>query len=136
MMSGNDYKVIGTINQSFIGLSENNSNKCIAGFWTNMKKAPISVNSEITSSKGTIRIHPNPFTGTTTISYAINIPGEVSIAITDIMGTEVAKLLSDEFMEAGQHSIEFDANELPAGVYFCTLSAGGYTETVKMVVVK
>ncbi|MFC2130963.1 T9SS type A sorting domain-containing protein [Bacteroidota bacterium] len=86
--------------------------------------------------KKRLTVIPNPFTGTTTISYAINSPGEVHIAISDLMGKEVAKPAEDAFMEAGQHSIEFDASELPAGIYFCTLRAGGYTETVKMVVVR
>ena len=83
-----------------------------------------------------LSIIPNPFSGKTTINYILNKSALVSLSITDLMGTVVAKLLDEGFMETGQYCIEFDAGKLQAGVYFCTLRAGGYTETVKMVVVR
>ncbi len=79
---------------------------------------------------------PNPFTGTTTISYTLNSPAEVGVTITNIMGAEVASLIDGEYRSDGRHSVDFEASDLPAGVYFCRFSAGGFSETVKLMITK
>ncbi|MFC2131249.1 T9SS type A sorting domain-containing protein [Bacteroidota bacterium] len=86
--------------------------------------------------RNNLMLIPNPFTGKTNITWVIDKSSRVSLVITNLMGIEVAKIYEDVFIDSGEHSIEFNANELPAGVYFCTLRAGGYTESVKMVVVR
>lgn len=79
--------------------------------------------------------YPNPFNPSTIISYSVAADGKTRLKVYDIMGSEVATLV-DEFKPAGNYEIMFDASGLPSGTYFYTLTANGYTDTKKMVVIK
>ena len=57
------------------------------------------------------------------------------LKVYDIAGREVATLVND-IMPAGKHAVEFNATDLPSGVYFYTLRAEGFEKTMTMVVVK
>jgi len=75
---------------------------------------------------------PNPVTGRAAIDYELAAPGPASVTVSDAGGRTVAELASG-CRPAGRHSVQWDAAALPAGVYYCTLSAGGRTETVPLV---
>ncbi|NJK95918.1 MAG: T9SS type A sorting domain-containing protein [Bacteroidales bacterium] len=78
---------------------------------------------------------PNPFTQSTSIYYSLSSPGKVKITVTDGLGREI-KIVINEFQDPGNYVINFDAQNLPAGLYFCHLSQGNKFETKKMLVVK
>lgn len=78
---------------------------------------------------------PNPFNPTTTISYTIPEAGNVQVAVYNLAGQHVATL-SDAPQQAGSHSLTWDASDLAAGVYFCTISAGSQSQTIKMTLLK
>ncbi len=75
---------------------------------------------------------PNPFSITTTIRYSLpdNLP--VRLAVYDVLGREV-ELLVDEMQEAGVYTVEFKANDLPAGLYMARLEMGFLRFTKKMI---
>jgi hypothetical protein len=79
--------------------------------------------------------YPNPFNPTTTISYQIPKNGLVSLVVYDALGTEVATLVNEEKTQ-GKYSIEFNALNLPSGVYFYTLRAGDFVSTKKLILMK
>ncbi|NWG28382.1 MAG: T9SS type A sorting domain-containing protein [Ignavibacteriaceae bacterium] len=79
--------------------------------------------------------YPNPFNPATTISYSIPKNGLVSIKVYDILGTAVAELVN-EVKEAGNYSVTFNANNLPSGIYFYTLTSGNFTATKKLILLK
>lgn len=79
--------------------------------------------------------YPNPFNPTTTISYSIPKNGLITLRVFDILGTEVAELIN-EFKEAGNFSVTFNAAELPSGIYFCTLTSGNFMDTKKLILLK
>jgi len=68
--------------------------------------------------------YPNPFTQNTRIAFTLDTQSPVALAICDPSGREVAKLLENAFLEAGIHSVEFRANDLPGGMYTVVLRAG------------
>jgi len=74
---------------------------------------------------------PNPFNPTTTISYSIPEQSDIRIEVYNIIGQRVATLL-DGNKQAGNHSIVWQADNHPSGVYFARLEAGGRSETVKI----
>ena len=79
--------------------------------------------------------YPNPFNRTTEISYELGQAQDVSIEITDMTGRKVMKI--DEGRQpAGVHTYTLNAQDLEAGIYFYTLTAGQYTETKRMIVSK
>lgn len=79
--------------------------------------------------------YPNPFNPTTTISYQLPAVSQVVLKIYDVLGREV-KTLVDEREDAGSHSIAFNADGFPSGVYFYRLQSGKYTRIMKMMVLR
>jgi hypothetical protein len=79
--------------------------------------------------------YPNPFNPTTTISYQIPKNGFVSLVVYNALGREV-KTLVNEAKTQGIHSVEFNASNLPSGVYIYTLKAGEYVASRKLMLVK
>ncbi len=79
--------------------------------------------------------YPNPFNPSTTIHYSIKETGLVKVKVYDILGDEVAVLVN-ETKESGYHSVEFNASDLPSGVYIYTLQANGYSDSKKMLLIK
>jgi len=79
--------------------------------------------------------YPNPFNPTTKIGYGIKEKSKVKVTVLNSIGEEVALLVNEE-KEPGFHSLEFNAVNLPSGVYFYQLKAGSFVETKKMVLMK
>jgi len=79
--------------------------------------------------------YPNPFNPTTTIRYQIPTAEVVSLKVYDVLGKEVATLVSGR-QEAGNYAVPFNASGLSSGMYFYRLQAGSFVETKKMMLVK
>ncbi len=79
--------------------------------------------------------YPNPFNPSTTIQYSIPEGGNVKLKVYNSLGEEVAKLV-DDFEEAGTYKINFDAQNVPSGIYFYKLSANNFSSIKKMVLLK
>ena len=89
--------------------------------------------------------YPNPFNPTTKIQYTIPPAGNpllggargglITLKVYDILGNEVATLVNEE-KTAGEYEVEFNAYGLPSGIYFYRLTAGEFTETKKLVLMK
>jgi hypothetical protein len=78
---------------------------------------------------------PNPFSGSTTISFTLPHAEHVMLSVYDTHGGLV-KTLKDEEMEAGSHSVMFDASGLSSGTYIYRLVAGGFNEAKTMTLEK
>lgn len=78
---------------------------------------------------------PNPFNPSTNIIYYLPKASSVSLAVYDIKGSLI-RLLVKKQQNAGIHTVEFQAANLPGGVYFYTLATGDKTETKKMILIK
>jgi hypothetical protein len=79
--------------------------------------------------------YPNPFNPTTTIDFSLAVAGKVEIAVFNALGQKVATVLNTA-KAAGDHSVVFDAAELPSGAYFYRLTAGSQTTVRKMMLIK
>jgi predicted GH43/DUF377 family glycosyl hydrolase len=79
--------------------------------------------------------YPNPFNPATTIEFDLPKTTEVSLKVFNILGEEVATLVSDR-LSAGSYSYEWNASNLASGVYLYRLQAGDYVETRKMVLMR
>ena len=78
---------------------------------------------------------PNPFNGTSSISYELGVSGNVTFEVRDISGKQV--LLRNEGKQApGAYKIQLDGSELNAGVYFYTLTVDNKRLQKKMVVLE
>ena len=97
----------------------------------------VSVKSEQFPPKGfsLLQNYPNPFNPSTTISFEIPEGSFVTIKVYDILGNEIATLVNEE-KPLGSYEAEFNANNLPSGIYFYTLSTGNFLSTKKMILLK
>lgn len=79
--------------------------------------------------------HPNPFNPSTDIRYSLDASGFISLRVYDLLGREVATLVN-EVRPAGVHSVIWDARAVPSGTYFYRITAGGVTQTRRMVLLR
>ena len=79
--------------------------------------------------------YPNPFNPSTKISWQSPIAGHQTLKVYDVLGNEVA-ILIDEYRNAGSYDVDFNASEIPSGVYFYQLKSGSFVQTRKMLVLK
>ena len=79
--------------------------------------------------------YPNPFNPVTTIKFSLPEKSNVSLTVYNLLGESIKELFAGE-LEAGYHKINFDASELPSGVYMYTLKAGSFNSSNKMILLK
>lgn len=79
--------------------------------------------------------YPNPFNPVTKIKYSISQHGHVSIIVYDILGKGVLTLI-DQYNNAGDYEIEFNAGNLPSGVYFYKMKCYDYSKTRQLLLLK
>ena len=79
--------------------------------------------------------YPNPFNATTSISYQLGVDGHVKLEVYSTLGRKVATLI-DSKQQAGYRSVAWDASQVSSGLYFYKLTAGDFTETKRMILVK
>lgn len=80
--------------------------------------------------------YPNPFNPSTTLSFTIQDPATVNLKVYNTFGQEVATLLSSSAMDAGLHTVSFNGEQLPSGVYMAVLEANGTLQQQKFVLNK
>ncbi len=78
---------------------------------------------------------PNPFNPATTISYSLKAAGLTRLTVFDMTGRQIAALI-DRRQNPGKYSIVYNAENLPAGLYFFRLESGNFSDVKKMLLVK
>jgi hypothetical protein len=78
---------------------------------------------------------PNPFNGTTTISFYVPTNENVTIAVYNMLGEYVAEVTND-ILNAGKHEVVFNSDNLSQGTYFIRMTTEGFTATKNMNIVK
>lgn len=110
----------------------------------------VTQNEETPAAFELAQNYPNPFNPTTSIRFQVPDAADVTLAVYDRLGREVA-IIVDGRMDAGSHEARFDATGLASGVYLYKLQAratgspagpnavsgsGSFVQTRKMIVVK
>ncbi len=85
--------------------------------------------------------YPNPFNPETNISFYLPVDKKVSLIIYDIAGREVIRLIDEQELPKGKHTVVWDGRDkygrlVASGTYFYTLKFGNFTKTKKMMFVK
>jgi hypothetical protein len=79
--------------------------------------------------------YPNPFNPSTTIQYALPSVASVRLSIYNLLGKEVVTLV-DGTLNAGIHSVAWDASSYPSGIYYYRLQTEKFSETRKLMLIK
>lgn len=96
---------------------------------------PASVEDKISVRKNSLRNYPNPFSQSTTIVYELKQATDVRLDVYNITGQKVREVVS-EFQHAGSYEVNFNAGNLPDGVYFYKLDTGSAISVGNMVLKK
>ncbi len=91
--------------------------------------SPLPVTMELSQN------YPNPFNPATTIDYQIPQQGFVSLKVYDVLGREVAVLVTEE-KSAGRYTVNFVAPDLASGIYLYQLRVNDYVSSKKMLLLK
>jgi photosystem II stability/assembly factor-like uncharacterized protein len=79
--------------------------------------------------------YPNPFNPVTNVEFGIPFQGIVTLKVFDMLGKEIATLINSS-LNPGQYEIQFNGSNYASGVYFYRLTAGEFTDTKRMMLVK
>jgi hypothetical protein len=79
--------------------------------------------------------YPNPFNPMTMIRYGLPSRSHVTLTVFNTLGQQVSVLQNGE-QDTGYHDVQFNAAELPSGVYYYRLQAGNYTEAKKLLLIR
>jgi hypothetical protein len=80
--------------------------------------------------------YPNPFNPSTVIRFGITEATSVDLRVYDVLGREVAVLVSNQNLEAGSYTANFNAEGLSSGIYVYRITAGNNTTSMKMQLLK
>jgi len=76
--------------------------------------------------------YPNPFKNSTIIDFFLPVSGKAYIKIMNQSG-KLIQTLVNERLPQGNHQVNWSPENLPAGLYYCRLQAGGYSQIRKMI---
>jgi uncharacterized lipoprotein YddW (UPF0748 family) len=79
--------------------------------------------------------YPNPFNPETVIVFEIPTTELVHLRLYDLLGREVIEIFRGN-LTPGKHRVLFNASDIPSGVYIYTLSAGSFSTSRKMLVIR
>jgi len=79
--------------------------------------------------------YPNPFNPAANINFTVPVECDVTIEIYNIQGRKVTSLLSSS-IQAGPHSLTWDANTHTSGLYFVKMSSNEFTQFQKIMLLK
>ncbi len=79
--------------------------------------------------------YPNPFNPSTVINFSILEKGNVKLTVYNILGSKIRTLINKE-LNSGSYKIQFDASDLPTGMYIYELSTNKFTQSRKMLLIK
>lgn len=98
---------------------------------------PTSVDSDdlLVRSFGLAQNYPNPFNPSTVISYTMSEQTHTRLEVFNLVGQSVAILVNEQ-MPQGTHSVSFNADNLPSGVYMYRLTASSFSDTKKLTLIK
>jgi hypothetical protein len=94
-----------------------------------------TTSNEIPSVYSLQQNYPNPFNPSTQIRFGIPEASNVKIEIFNVTGEAVA-ILVDGFRSEGFYEVNFNASNLPSGMYLYRISAGAFVQTKKMILMK
>jgi hypothetical protein len=110
------------------------------GAWESVRGDPLTglesqPSAEIPKAYALHQNHPNPFNPSTAIEFALPKASFVTLKIYDLLGKEVATLVSEK-LPAGKHQRVWEAKGLASGVYLYRLEARAFVQTRKLILLR
>lgn len=103
--------------------------------WNNSMVSDVKIEEPLPVDYSLSQNYPNPFNPITIIEYGIPEISFVEIKVYDVLGNEIVTLVNEQ-KSAGTYEVQFNAIDLPSGIYFYRIQAGKFIQTIKMVLMK
>lgn len=132
------------LGQPVVGEATSSSYRILSGFWVPSATASAAVEDDTTEVPRAFRLGalvPNPFAGTTNISYAVPVGGRrVRIHVYDVRGAMV-RVLVDQHQTPGNQAVAWDGldgsgRRVASGMYLIRMEAPGYRATRKLLLTR
>jgi photosystem II stability/assembly factor-like uncharacterized protein len=117
-------------NQLWIGTTGNGT-----FIFTGLTIGITNLSTEIPDVYELLQNYPNPFNPVTNINFSLPQNGLTKLIVYDMLGEEIAVLVNSD-LKGGTYKVDWDASNMPSGVYLCKLSSGKFSEVKKMILVK
>jgi|GEM_PF-6032464 len=91
------------------------------------------LSDKATITETTLTAYPNPFNAATTVEFTSTNKGFATLRLFDHLGQQVSVLYEGEVEQGVAHKLVIDGNELPSGIYVCTLQAGDVVITKTLI---
>ncbi len=138
-LTGNSNRITGTVGQSLIGNTGNQSNFIKSGFWEQTTALITGVekpdDKTLPKEFDLYQNYPNPFNPSTTIQFALPKESFTKLEIFNSLGEKVFTLIS-EMLSPGVYKYRWDAGKYSSGVYFYRITAGNFVQTKKLLLIK
>jgi len=118
----------------FVGVCRDGRVKCFNG-GNGTVIGITNINTTIPDKFTLSQNYPNPFNPETNIKFGLPKASNVKLAVYDMLGREVEVIINNK-MDAGSYNATWNAMPYASGVYFYRLTADGFTDVKKMIVVK
>ena len=92
-------------------------------------------NIDIPSEYTLYQNYPNPFNPSTIFRYSIPVKSDVELAVFDLTGRQIVTLV-DKVQQPGQYTIQWNASNIPSGVYLYRIQAGNFQKVKKSILIK
>lgn len=120
-----------------VAIADADGNEIEAWFWVGTNSRGNGKIDIATTQELSVKAYPNPFVHSTTISYQIEADHTTAaLVVLDMSGKTIAQLVPPTQHEAGAYQVQFEASQLPAGMYLFALTAGTQTATGQLVITK
>jgi len=106
-----------------------------AASWSGPIQTDVRISENVPAEFALMQNYPNPFNPSTRITYQVARAGFVSLKVFNLLGQEIATLIS-EVKSPGTYALDWRAAGIPSGVYFYKMQAGSFSATRRMMVVK
>jgi len=139
VLTGSSNKIAGTVGQSLIGNTGNQSNFIKSGFWEQanglITDVEVPYNKTIPKEFKLFQNYPNPFNPSTTIQFSLPKESFTKLEIFNALGEKVSTLVS-EMLSPGVYKYKWDAYRFSSGVYFYRIIADNFVQTKKLLLLK
>ncbi len=99
---------------------------------------PVGISDDIKEIPTNFVLHqnyPDPFNPSTTIEYTIARPEFITLRIFNVLGEQITTMVAEQ-QAPGKYKVQWLADDFTSGIYFYRLTAGNFSETKKLVLLK
>lgn len=126
---------LATSQATTLSFAPTSSSQWVTVYYPMSALLPLNPLQPVPSSYKLYQNYPNPFNPKTTIKFDLTHNVFVTIKIYDLLGREIENLVN-QYMTAGQKTVEFTPTNLASGIYFYRITAGDFREVKRMVYIK